>query len=98
MSRGLRNWAAAFTVLAILATSAPALATDTYDERSNASAMVDVLILRPMGLLAFASGAVIFAAISPVMLIARPQELGKPFEALVSAPARYVWQDPIGSH
>lgn len=98
MSRGLRNWAAVFTALAMFATSAPALATDTYDERGNASPMVDVLILRPMGLLAFGTGAILFAAISPVMLIARPQELGKPFEALVGAPARYVWLDPIGSH
>jgi len=83
----------------MFATSAPALAeSDGYDARSNASDMVDVLILRPLGLVALGAGTALFAVISPVMLIARPMELGKPFESLVVAPARYVWQDPIGSH
>jgi hypothetical protein len=104
MSRGLRSFATALTVLTLVATSAPAMAeesvseTDRYDSRGNAPPMMDVLVLRPLGLFALGVGAGLFAVISPVMLVTRPQELGKPFEALVAGPARYVWSDPIGSH
>ena len=101
MSRGLRSFAAVLTVFALVAVSAPALAeseTDRYDHRSNAPPMMDVLVLRPLGLFALGCGAVLFAVISPVMLVTRPHELAKPFDALVGGPARYVWSDPIGSH
>ena len=78
MSRGLRTWAAAATALAMLATSAPALAeSEKYDSRANAPAMVDVMILRPMGFVPLATGTALFAAISPIMLITRPHEINK---------------------
>ena len=36
--------------------------------------------------------------VAPVMLVTRPQDLGTPFELLVSRPARFVFADPLGSH
>ena len=45
-----------------------------------------------------AFGAVGFCMVAPIMAITRPTDLGKPFNALVVAPARYTWVDPLGIH
>lgn len=99
MFRGIRKGAAIFAAFAMIAmTAAPAVADNNYDPRSNAPAMVDVLILRPMGFAALVVGTGVFLAVAPVVLISRPHEIHKPFYALMGRPAQYVWRDPIGSH
>jgi hypothetical protein len=62
------------------------------------SPVVDVFLLRPIGLLTVIAGTGLFLVSLPFVAITRPHEVGKPFEALVATPARYVWMDPLGSH
>ncbi len=62
------------------------------------SPVVDVLLLRPVALLSLAGGSALFLAALPIVAITRPHEIGKPFDRLVLAPARYIWMDPLGSH
>jgi hypothetical protein len=98
MSRRLRNWVAVVSALALVAAAAPVAASDDYDQRSSAPVLVDVLILRPLGLMAFATGAAIMAVVAPMVLLVRPQGIHKPYDLLVLQPARYVWVDPLGTH
>ena len=65
----------------------------------NASAVVDLLMLRPLGFLAFGTGAVLFLfPVAPIVLITRPQEIAIPLAFMVGRPAQYVFIDPLGSH
>ena len=49
-------------------------------------------------MLVTAFGAVGFCMVAPFMAITRPTDMGKPFSALVVAPARYTWVDRLGTH
>jgi hypothetical protein len=40
----------------------------------------------------------LFIVSVPLVAITRPHEIGEPFDALVVAPAKYIWVDPIGTH
>jgi hypothetical protein len=62
------------------------------------SPTVDVLVLRPVALVTLAGGIALFALTLPFVAITRPHEIGRPFDGLVAAPARYLWLDPLGSH
>ena len=104
MSRTTRSLVAALLSGALLlGSAAPALA-DTIkmagnNEQSRQVPVVfDAMFLRPIGLLVTAVGTVSFCAIAPIMALTRPTDLGKPFQALVMAPARYTWVDPLGYH
>ena len=57
-----------------------------------------VMLLRPVGFVSLVVGAGIFLLISPIILVTRPHEIGKPFDDLVGRPARYLWRDPLGGH
>jgi ABC-type transport system involved in cytochrome c biogenesis permease subunit len=103
MSRSVRAFVAAFLTSALLLTqAAPAFATSTMNSSENEPSAVPVLfdavILRPVGLMMTAVGAVGFCLVAPFMAITRPTDLGKPFSALVVAPARYTWVDRLGTH
>ena len=61
--------------------------------------LVDLMVLRPFGLVALAVGTLIFVIpVAPIALLSRPEGLHLAFERLVVNPARYVWADPLGSH
>ena len=98
MSRRLRNWVAVVSALAMIAAAAPVAADDVYDQRSSAPVLLDVLILRPLGLAALATGVGIMAMVAPFVLITRPTGIHRPFDLLVRQPAFYVWRDPLGTH
>ncbi len=104
MSRILRTFVAgAVTSALLLSAAAPALA-DTVtmngnNEQSHTVPVVfDALFLRPIGMVVTALGTASFCVIAPIMAITRPTDLGKPFQALVMAPVRYTWVDPLGYH
>lgn len=67
-------------------------------EHQPASVGMDMVILRPMGLLATGVGAVLAVPATLVCLITVPTQVHKPFDFLVMRPARYTFADPIGSH
>jgi len=104
MSRSIRSLVAAFlTSTLLLSQAAPALASVTNMNEMNEQSrsvpvLLDALFLRPIGMLVTALGATTFCMVAPIMAITRPTDMGEPFRALVMAPARYTWVDPLGTH
>ncbi len=98
----IRRYAAALVVVSFLVAAAtPAMAIGAIEpaETSTSPALVDILILRPLGLLTLGLSTFVFVIpVAPITLMTRPSEIGIPFEKMVIAPARYVWVDPIGQH
>ena len=83
---------AAFTVLAIILTSVPALADDGA---SVATAMVaDVVIARPAGILAIVLGTAVFVVALPFAALSRSIE--PVAETLVVAPFKFTFTRPVG--
>ena len=100
MPTRLRSLAAACCTFVFLAgVAAPAYSSATLTAANETvSPTVDVLILRPVAMATLVAGFAIFVVSAPFVLITRPHEIGKPFKALVAAPALYVWRDPLGTH
>ncbi len=97
MSNRLRRILAVSFAVLLLAT--PTMAqTVAQGDAANAPAVVDVMLLRPVGFISLVVGSAIFLAISPIILVTRPHEIGTPFDDLVARPARYLWRDPLGGH
>jgi hypothetical protein len=67
-------------------------------ENATSNPVVDVMLLRPIGLAAFVTGTALFIPAGVLTLMTRPQEIDVPFGYLVVAPARYVWADELGKH
>ena len=101
MSIRLRRLVAACCAFAFLmAAAAPSYSSETAMMAGNdtVSPTVDVLVLRPVAFVTLVGGIAIFAATLPFVAITRPHEIGRPFDGLVAAPARYLWLDPLGTH
>jgi len=107
MNQTLRRFSAALCTVALLvvggAGTSLADSRDSYEaalpvENSTSPVVLDVLVLRPAGLLVFATGTALFVPAALYTLVTRPTEISRPFEALVAAPARYVWADGLGEH
>jgi len=104
MSRNIRSLVAAFLSSALLLSqAAPAFASTTTvngmnEQSRSVPVLLDALFLRPIGMVVTGLGAATFCLIAPVMAITRPTDMGAPFRALVMAPARYTWVDPLGTH
>lgn len=61
--------------------------------------MVDLLLLRPVGLITMVVSTIFFVVpVAPITFLTRPGEIGKPFDIMVAEPARFVWVHPLGSH
>lgn len=97
MSNRLRRILVIASAALLLSTSASAQ-TIAQGDAANAPPVVDVMVLRPAGFVSLVIGTGLFVAVSPLVLITRPHEIGTPFEALVAKPAKYLWRDPIGGH
>lgn len=95
--------AALLTVACVASLALPAAA---YEERRESemamqtlSPIADLMVLRPMGLVAMAVGTVLFVVpVAPLALLTRPDGVPVAFTHLVANPARYVWADPLGTH
>jgi hypothetical protein len=102
MSGRIRGFTAALVASAVLLSgAAPALAFS--DEGLTASArhtpaVFDALVLRPVGLVMTAVGAVVFVPAGAFTALTRPTNIGKPFQKLVAVPFRYTFLDPLGEH
>lgn len=104
MPSRLRRFLAAACALVLLVGVASPAYSNSESMRSMmegsdpVSPTVDVLILRPVAFVTLVGGFAIFIASVPFVAITRPHEIGKPFDALVVKPAKYIWVDPIGTH
>ncbi len=101
MSNRLRRILAVMAATLMFSTTitATAVAGDiSQGDAANASPVVDVLLLRPAGFVSLVVGTGLFVALSPIVLVTRPHEIGRPFKQLVVRPAKYLWVDPLGGH
>ncbi len=101
MSNRIRRSVAALTaalLLSAVATTPSFAQTRAQGDAANASPVLDVMLLRPVGFISLVVGVGLMAALTPIILITRPHEINKPFEQLVVKPARFLWVDPIGGH
>lgn len=105
MHHRLRGIASAILILALVfslaspAAAATALGTDDGDLEKSVPVVLDVILLRPLGLAMTIAGVVFYAVpVAPLTALTRPSDLGKPFKLLVATPARYTFADPLGQH
>ena len=93
-----RRIVALIALIAISTTALPAAAVKSQEETANAPIGVDLLLMRPVGFLALIAGTGLFVISTPLVLITRPHEIGKPFKLWVVRPAKFLWADPLGGH
>ena len=55
--------------------------------------------MRPVGIIGAGVSTLLFLVpVAPIVLISRPQDIGRPFNKMVVQPVRYVVADPLGQH
>jgi hypothetical protein len=98
--RSVRRFLAAFALVALVAAPASAVTQVRADkiDSAYAPAMMDVLVLRPVGLIGLGLSAVLWVPAQVMTLAINPSEWQLPVDHLLANPARYVFVDPIGSH
>jgi hypothetical protein len=97
--RSVRRFLAAFALVALVAAPASAVTSNVdHAGSSHAPPMMDVLVLRPVGLVGLGMSAVLWVPAQLMTLAINPSEWKMPVEHLLTKPARYVFVDPIGSH
>ena len=98
--RSIRCFLAAFAVVALVAGPASAVTNERVDHVESATAppMMDVLVLRPVGLVGLALSGVLWVPAELLTVCINPTEWKLPVDHLLTKPARYVFVDPIGSH
>jgi hypothetical protein len=98
--RSVRRFLAAFALAALVASPAAAVATQRVDKVDSAYAhpMVDVLVLRPVGLIGLAMSAALWVPAELMTLAVNPTEWYVPMHHLLAKPVRFVFVDPIGTH
>jgi len=83
---------AVFIVVTLISTSAPALAED--GATVAAAMVVDVIIARPVGLVAIVAGTAVFIVALPFALISSSVE--PVAKALVADPFKFTFTRPVG--
>jgi hypothetical protein len=93
--------AALATAALILSLAAPAASftRDDGDQPNRVPIVIDVLLLRPIGLLMTVTGAAFYLCpVAPITALVRPLDITKPLGPLVVTPGRFTFGDPIGYH
>ena len=98
--RSIRRFVAALALVALVAAPASAVTESNIDHHGSANAppMMDVLVLRPVGLIGLCLSAVLWVPAELMTLAINPTEWKMPIDHLLTKPARFVFVDPIGSH
>jgi hypothetical protein len=91
-----RKFLAPLLLAALLASvaPAPALASTPETDGDDVAIIFDLLILRPVGLVATVAGTAIFIGSLPISL--PTLSVGKAFNALVKEPAKYTFWRTLG--
>ena len=90
---------AAAALIISLASPAAAFTRDDGDQPNKVPIVIDVLILRPCGLLMTVLGTAFYVfPVAPVTALVRPTDITKPLGPLVVRPAKFTFGDPIGYH
>jgi hypothetical protein len=100
MARQLRRLTAALALAACLFAPTASLAGTNIDTIGDQGSppMVDVFLMRPLGLLFLGASCALYLPAAAVTALVRPSELHVPYEVLIQDPARFVFVDPLGSH
>ena len=98
--RSIRRCLAAFAIAALVAAPASAVTRERIDrvEGARADPMLDVLFLRPVGLIGLMLSSAIWVPAEAMTLCVNPTQWKLPVQHLLTKPARFVFVDPIGSH
>ena len=101
MLRHVRTLLAALAVvgmLAVPATSAFAASNIETIENEKSPPMVDLLLMRPLGLAALAVSAVLWVPAQAFTMAVRWEDRHKPVDYMLKGPAQFVFVDPLGEH
>ncbi len=101
MLRHLRTLLAALAVVGILAapaTSAFAASNIETIENEKAPPMVDLFLMRPLGLAMLAVSAVFWVPAQALTMAVRWEDRQKPIDYMLKGPAEFVFVDPLGEH
>ncbi len=80
----------------LLAAVHPTTAFAAIGDRNEIPLGLDVGVMRPVGIVATLGGCAMMVPVGLFTLMTRPSEIGKPFDAIVRAPARFTWKRPLG--
>jgi hypothetical protein len=98
----IRAFVAALATAALissLAAPAAAFTRETNNAPDKVPAVIDVLLLRPVGLVMTATGVALYVfPVAPITMLVRPLDIAKPLGPLVVKPGRFTFADPIGYH
>ena len=102
MSHPIRNAAAALvTAAALVSAATPARAFQDDDfaaTEGHTPIVLDALVLRPLGLLLFATSFLVAAIPTAIVAVTRPTDIPKSLEYWIATPFRYTFMDPLGQH
>ena len=102
MSPRIRTIAAVLAASALfIGSAAPAAAALDQGLEATARAtpvLLDMFVLRPLGLVLTTMGTAAFVLTSPLVLITRPTDIAKPFKLMVARPFMYTFGDALGEH
>jgi hypothetical protein len=101
MLRHLRTLLAALAVVGMLAvpvTSAFAATNVDLIENEKAPPMVDLFLMRPLGLAMLGVSAVLWVPAQAATMVVRPTDYMKPIDYMLVRPAKFVFVDPLGEH
>jgi hypothetical protein len=101
MLRNLRTLLAALAVVGTIAAPATStLAASSVEmlETEKASPMVDLFVMRPLGLVFLGVSGAIWVPAQALTMMIRPRDYQKPIDAMLKRPAKFVFVDPLGEH
>ncbi len=103
MLRNIRRLAATVAVVALLlAPATGAFAGSRIGmgelENSTASPMIDLILMRPLGLVGLGLSTAVWIPAQLMTMIVRPSEWEAPIDHMLKKPYEFVFVDPLGSH
>ena len=101
MLRHLRTLFAALAVVGLLAapaTTAFAGSNIGTLETEKAPAMVDLMLMRPLGLVGLVVSGVVWVPVQAFTMAVRWQDRQKPVDYMLKGPAEFVFVVPLGEH
>ena len=93
-----RNRCPVAGMLAVPAGSAFAATNVGSLENTPAPPMVDLFLMRPLGLAMLAVSGVLWVPAQAFTMVIRPQDYQKPIDHMLKGPAKFVFVDPLGAH
>ena len=98
MPRRLQALITSLAVVALLVGSAPSARAESEYSNDRSPAMVDAVLLRPLGLAMVVVGTALCVPVCGFTLLTSPRDIDKPFTALVINPGRFTFGERLGSH